>query len=111
MPVTTETKEIIFSRLKQVLEDHCPPLVEKQNKKDNYEVIGNTPAPYGSKKEIIPGMFFATAVIRKDNVSFYFFCNYMHPQEFHKLAPTVMKISTVNPAFISEKKSRPLKKN
>src|SRR4030095_387846 len=88
MLITTETKESIFSTLKKVLQDHCPPLVEKQNKKDTYEVIGNVPAPYGHKREIIPGMFFATAVIRKDNVSFYFFCNYIHPEEFEKIAPT-----------------------
>ena len=90
MPITTETKESIFSTIKKVLQDHCPPLVEKQDKKETYEVIGNIPAPYRYKKEIIPGMFFAAAVMRKDNVSFYFFCNYIHPEEFQKLAPTAM---------------------
>lgn len=77
--------------LKKVMEEHCPPLVVKRSSDKGIEVIGNTPTPYGYKKEIIPGMYFASALIRKDNVSFYFFPIYGSPKAYEKVAPHAMK--------------------
>lgn len=91
MPIAPETRKKIFSVLKKVMEENCPPLVQKINKDDAIEVIGNVSAPYGHKKEMVPGMYFASALIRKDNVSFYFFCNYTNPEEFNSIAPAIMK--------------------
>ena len=54
-------------------------------------MIGNVPTPYGYKKEIVPGMYFASALIRPANVSFYFFPCYTSPGEFEKIAPNTMK--------------------
>lgn len=91
MPITAETKSKIFSLLKQVMEENCPPLVQKKNSKEGIEVIGNVPTPYGYKKEMVPGMYFASALIRPGNVSFYFFPIYGAPDEFKNIAPTAMK--------------------
>jgi hypothetical protein len=90
MPITSETKAKILSLLKKIMEENCPPLVEKRSSKEGIEVIGNVPTPYGSKKEIVPGMYFASALIRPGNVSFYFFPIYTAPDEFKKIAPAAM---------------------
>ena len=91
MPVTPETKNKIFSLLKKIMEENCPPLVIDKSSKDGIVVIGNTPTPYGYKKEMIPGMHFASALIRNDNVSFYFFPIYGAPKEFAEAAPVALK--------------------
>ncbi len=58
---------------------------------DAYEIIGNFPVPYGSTKKMIPGMFFSSAVARKDMVSFYFMPAYFNKKGFAKVAPAAMK--------------------
>jgi hypothetical protein len=91
MSNTNEYLPAIFDTIKTALENCCPPMVVNKSSKDNFEIIGNKAVPYGSKKEIVSGMYFASVVARKDKITFYFFCNYTHPQEFKTLAPTLMK--------------------
>ncbi len=91
MALTPETKKIIFEKVKKQLEACTPPMVYKKGSEDGYELMGNKPVPYGFKKEIVPGMYFASVVIRKDSVNFYFFPTYMNPDEFKSLAPTIYK--------------------
>jgi hypothetical protein len=92
MPVTPETKKIIFEKIKRNLEQCCPPMVQnKKGSSDAFEIMGNKPVPYGYKKEIVPGMYFSSVVLRKDSVNFYFFPTYMNPAEFKTLAPTIYK--------------------
>ena len=91
MPLTPQSRENIFAALKKVMQLNCPPLVVQQSKKDSYAVMGNVSAPYGHKKEIIPGMYFSSAVARKEMVSFCFFPIYTNVKEFAKMAPTVSK--------------------
>ena len=91
MPITTETKQAIFEKLKEILQNHCPPLVNSKNSESAFEVIGNTPAAYGSKKEMVPGMYFSSIAFRKDSVVFYFFPTYKHESEFKGLAPKTWK--------------------
>ena len=110
MPITSEAREKIFSVLKKVMEDHCPPLVVKRKGKKGFEVIGNVPTPYGYKKEMVPGMYFASAVVRKDNVSVYFFCCYTHPKEVEKLTPTVMKCLDGKTCFHFKKEEQAVEK-
>lgn len=55
------------------------------------ELIGNKPVPYGSKKEIVPGMYFCSVIGRKDMVSFYFFPIYFQNEEFISLIPSMKK--------------------
>jgi hypothetical protein len=91
MAISTETKAEIFETLKKILLKHCKPLVVCKNKEDNFEVIGNIETTYGYKKEIVPGMYFASIAIRTDSIVFYFFPTYMHEEIFKPLAPNTWK--------------------
>ena len=91
MPLSPQTADTIFNTLVEAMTSLCPPLVITKNKKGVFEIIGNTPVPYGSTKKIIPGMYFASAVVRKDMVSFYVFPIYGHPELFIDVAPSAMK--------------------
>ena len=66
-------------------------MVVSKDKKDVFELIGNKPVPYGSKKVIVPGMYFSSVVARKDMVSFYFFPLYYHEKDFETLIPGIGK--------------------
>lgn len=80
MKVSDDLKKIIFNKLKENLESITPPFISTVgNDPNSYELIGNTPVPYGSTKKIVPGMYFASIVIRKDSVVFYFFPCYSFP--------------------------------
>ena len=91
MPLSDESRKIIFEKLRKNLESCCPPMVLKSSSDKGCEVIGNKAVPYGYKKEIIPGMFFAAAVPRDGMVSFYFFPCYTSPGTFNKIAPVLFK--------------------
>lgn len=85
------TGKEIFSVLRKAVFEYCPPLVSKKNSPDAFEVMGNIAVPYGSKKVMVEGMYFASALIRKDNVSFYFFPCYTHADQFRNIAPVTLK--------------------
>jgi hypothetical protein len=87
MPLTNDAKTAITEKLRKLLRKYAPPMVIAKESENGVELIGNKPVPYGSKKEIIPGMFFSSFVARKDMVSFYFFPMYMDPENFMKLIP------------------------
>ncbi len=102
MPVTLETKQKIFESLKKVMRKFSPPLANKKlqaysptptegEADSSYELIGNIETTYGSKKEIVPGMYFASTMIRKDSVVFYFFPTYLNEKEFKSIAPLTYK--------------------
>jgi len=91
MPLTTEAKKIIFNKLKKNLEKCTPPMVYKKDSANAYELIGNKPVPYGYKKEMVQGMYFASTVVRTDSVAFYFFPMYMNPAAFKSMAPSLYK--------------------
>jgi hypothetical protein len=110
MPVTEETKSKTFYLLKRIMEENCPPLVRTKNSKEGIEVIGNVPTPYGSKKKIVPGMYFASALIRPGNVSFYFFPCYTSPKDFEKIAPTAMKYLDGKTCFHFKKEEQVVEK-
>ena len=91
MALTPETRKIIFDMLKASLKKQCPPMVCSKDTASSFETIGNTPHPYGSKKKIVPGMYFASAIARKDMVSFYFMPIYYHREDYVDVAPTLLK--------------------
>jgi hypothetical protein len=66
-------------------------MVESKSTKDTFEIIGNKPVPYGSTKKIVPGMYFASAVARKDMISFYLFPLYSEAPYFEGVAPSLEK--------------------
>ncbi|MBK7434946.1 MAG: hypothetical protein IPI66_14365 [Chitinophagaceae bacterium] len=90
-PLSTETRDHIFSCIKEVMAKYVPPMVVSKEKSGVYELMGNKPVPYGSKKVIVPGMYFSSIVARKDMISFYFFPIYYQTEEFIGLIPTVSK--------------------
>lgn len=77
---------------------------------DTYEIIGNKSVPYGSKKTMVPGMYFSSAVARKEMVSFYLFPIYSQPKEFTKIAPTVMKYLKGKTCFNFKKEEQVVEK-
>jgi hypothetical protein len=91
MPLTPEARKNIFDILKAALEKQSPPMVVCKDKEGVFELMGNKPVPYGSKKIIVPGIYFSSAVARKDMVSFYFFPLYFHENEYRDIIPTMMK--------------------
>lgn len=91
MPLAPELQKQIFEKIKSVLQKQSPPMVISKNTKDCFELIGNKPVPYGSKKEIVPGMYFSSVAARKNMISFYFFPIYFHTDEFKPLISTMIK--------------------
>jgi len=92
MPVTLDTKKKIVNAVKKIMKQHAPPLIEKKSEVAiGYELIGNVATPYGYKKEMMPGMYFASIVIRKDSVVLYFFPTYLNVKEFVSIAPNTYK--------------------
>lgn len=91
MPISDLARQEIFDKLKQILLKSTPPLVVNTDiPYQNFELIGNKPVPYGSKKVMVPGMFFANILPRKDTITFHFFPCYMAPQML-AVAPTLSK--------------------
>jgi len=90
MPLTDETRKLIFDKLKKNLKKYSPPMVASEGTKLSYQLIGNKPVPYGYDKKIIPGMYFASIAQRKDSVAFYFFPSYMNTQ-LKDTAPSLYK--------------------
>jgi hypothetical protein len=118
MKITEETKHAIFNRLKVNIEKFTPPLkVNREADPNSFEVIGNTPVPYGSTKKIVPGMYFASIVNRKDSVVFYFFPCYSNTKLL-EMVPSLTKFLKGKTCFhftkeeqVDEKELKVLLKN
>jgi hypothetical protein len=91
MPLTNENREAIELRLRSCMSKCSPPMNISKDKPGVFELIGNKPVPYGSKKAIVPGMYFCSFVTRKDMISFYFFPMYMNEKPFLELMPGLIK--------------------
>lgn len=91
MPLTIEARTEIFNKIKSSLQKQTPPMVVAKDKKEVFELMGDKAMPYGSKKTIVPGLYFSSVVARKDMVSFYFFPIYYHTDDFIGLMPTMSK--------------------
>ena len=91
MPITEESRKLIFNKLKRNLEKHTPPLIVSSDSPDiSYEIMGNKPVPYGYDKKMVPGMFFAQIAQRKESVTLHFFPIYMDVK-MKEVAPSLMK--------------------
>lgn len=117
MPLQPEIRQDIFNRIKGELEKCCPPMVIARNKAGVFEIMGNKAMPYGSKKTIVPGLYFSSVVERKDMVSYYFFPIYYHTEDFIGLIPTLSKclkgktcFNFKKPEQVNEKELRALLK-
>ncbi len=92
MPLTVETGIEIFEKIKSVLQKQSPPMIVSKNTKDCFELIGNKPVSYGSKKVMAPGMYFSSVFARKDMISLHFFPIYMKKEMFEPLIPNMIKL-------------------
>ena len=91
MPLKPEIRKAIFDRIKTELTKQCPPMVCVKDEPNCYEIIGNTPVPYGSTKKIVPGIYFASTIARKDMVSFHFMPIYYDKDRYATIAPNLLK--------------------
>lgn len=92
MPLTQETRQEIFERLKKHLLACTPPMViSNDSPGHDFAIIGNKEVPYGYDKKRIPGMYFSSLAMRKDSVAFYFFPSYMD-KKLAEVAPETYKL-------------------
>ena len=64
MSITLETKKEIVARISKVLAKYCPPMVMTSKNDDEIQLIGNKEMMYGSKKQLMPEMFFCKCGIK-----------------------------------------------
>ncbi len=81
----------LFTLICDAVKKVSPPMQVSRNEKTVLELMGNKPVPYGSKKTIVPGMYFCSVVLRNDKVSFYFFPIYYHEDSYAPLIPQMIK--------------------
>jgi hypothetical protein len=86
-----EMRKEIFEKIKFVLQKQSPPMLVSKNSENCFELTGNKPVAYGSKKQIVQGMYFSSVVAHKDMISFHFFPIYMKKELFEPLIPTTKK--------------------
>ena len=91
MSITLETKKEIVAKLSKLLVKYSPPMVISSKNAKGITLIGNKQVPYGSKKQLVPGMFFVSVVTNKTMVSFHFFPMYYNEKTYTPLAPYLMK--------------------
>jgi hypothetical protein len=91
MPLSPEDRELIFDTIRDSLKKVAPPMAISKDNPGVFELMGNKQVPYGSKKVIVPGMYFSSVVARKDSVSFYFFPMYYMVKDYETIFPTMHK--------------------
>lgn len=84
MPAQNEFP-VVFEQLKSILEPYAKNLTVKADTPDNYYIDG----PYSDKwkKEV----FFASAQVKKNYVSFYLMPIYMYPELLKDISPELKK--------------------
>jgi hypothetical protein len=91
MPITDDSRDQIFSKLKTILMKFSPPMVVSTDvPKTCFELIGNMPVPYGYDKKIIPGMSFGKISHLKESVTLHFFPAYLDTK-LQDAAPSLHK--------------------
>lgn len=85
-----DEKQKIFLELRSILSSHVPPLVVTMDEEGSYEVSGDKKVKRGKKE--IDNMFFASTIVQKRHVGFYFFPIYTHREEFDDVPENLMKL-------------------
>ena len=73
-------KREIFKQLKSILSSFVPPLSARNDTTSRYDLYGKKKAKLGTQET--DGMYFASAIIQKNFVGFYFFPIYTHREHF-----------------------------
>ncbi len=87
MALTDAAKKELMNQINLLMKEFCPPLQVSKEGPGGLELMGNVPTAYGSRKVMVPGMYFASTAIRKSSVVFYFFPAYMEVEVFKEKAP------------------------
>ena len=74
----TEGKQEIFNEVVKALKPYKKGMQETTDGKMKYTLTGKKKVNIYNKE--IDGLFFASAAVMKNSVSFHFFCQYTHPQ-------------------------------
>ncbi|MCG8514159.1 MAG: hypothetical protein MI740_08460 [Halanaerobiales bacterium] len=85
-----DEKQRIFIKMKSLLSSYVPPLVVAVDEDGHYEIKGNKDVIVGKRK--VNGIFFASVIIRKHHVGFYFFPIYTHRENFSHTPEHLMKL-------------------
>jgi hypothetical protein len=103
MPLSAADRQLIFDSIRNSLRKVAPPMAISKDTTEVFKLMGNKPVPYGSKKTIVPGMYFSSVVSRKDSVSFYFFPMYYMAKDYEKIFPTMHKFLKGKTCFTFKK--------
>lgn len=101
-----DDKKTIFKQLRLVLKKFAKGMEVRKNTAKAYEL-------YGKKKVTFRGrdcdaIYFATAIIQKNFVGFYFFPIYTHPREFKGIPPELKKCLKGKSCFHVKKNDKKL---
>jgi hypothetical protein len=110
MPLSAEDRKLIFDTIRDSLKKVAPPMAISKDKPGVFELMGNKPVPYGSKKIIVPGMYFSSVVSRKDSVSFYFFPMYYLAKDYEMIFPVMHKYLKGKTCFTFKKPEQVIRK-
>jgi hypothetical protein len=80
---------IIFKQLKTALAKYHPPLVIKNETEKEYHLYSIKDIEFIGKK--LQEMYFASTIIKKNFVGFYFFPLYTHPKNFTDIPAELKK--------------------
>ena len=79
----------IFKGLKEILDQHIPPLQRRKESVNSAEYAGTIPAMQGKQK--VDGYYFASLVTKPKDIRLYFFPIYTHLKDFPPLSPELQK--------------------
>jgi len=82
-------KPAIFSKVKALVEKYSENMDVRSDTDKNYGLYGKKTVTAYNKE--VEGMYFASAVVNKNFIGFYFFPIYTHPQEFNKIPAELRK--------------------
>ena len=102
-------KSQIFKQLKSLLSSLVPPLSARTNTTSRYDLYGKKKVKLRNKE--VDGMYFASAIVQKNYVGFYFFPIYTHPQDFSDVPEDVKKCLKGKSCFHIKKLDETLFKN
>ena len=81
-------KIVIFKEIKELLKEYEGRLEVRSDTNEVYHLYGTKEVQVG--KKLHEGMYFASVMIKKGFVGFYFFPIYTHPAEFENLDEPLM---------------------
>lgn len=87
--MTNEDKTLLFDRLKTLLQPVLSQLKSQSGKPGEYHLTGEKEVILDTKK--IEGMYFASVIIQKNHVGFYFFPIYTDTRHFEGIDPLLRK--------------------